>query len=220
MASHSKSLLQVRFWLKITFCLFLLSSLSQTVKSQGTQFKHSVKYPSLGQITNDQDLYHYPSARWSCFNYSNLSDEDFDCCNINKILCTESGPSLRDGCFATYDGIDLYIGLCNLKYHQTSRNHDLPVNLTELNESMCGPLNRKGLLCSECADGFGISITSFGYECTNCTGVWYAVPLFLVLEFVPVTVFYLTVLTFQISVTSCTSHALLHYVCSDCFIHH
>ena len=209
MASHSKSLLQVRFGLKITFCLFLLTSLSQTVKSQGTQFKHSVKYPTLGQITNDQDLYHYPvqySARWSCFNYSEISDEDFDCCNINSILCTESGPSLRDGCFATYDGIHLYIGLCNSKYRRynstTHNQKDLPLNLTELNQSMCGPLNRKGLLCSECADDFGISITSFGYECTNCTGDWYAVPLFLVLEFVPVTVFYLTVLTFQISVTS------------------
>ena len=171
-----------------------------------------MKYPSLGQITNDQDLYHYPvqySARWSCFNYSDIPDEDFDCCNINRILCTERGPSLRDGCFATYDGIDLYIGLCNYKYLQTSRYNstthnqkDLLVNLTELNESMCAPLNRKGLLCSECADNFGISITSFSYECTNCTGNWYAVPLFLVLEFVPVTVFYLTVLTFQISVTS------------------
>ena len=212
MASHSKSLLQVRFHLKITFCLFLLTSLSQTVKSQGTQFKHSVKHPTLGQITNDQDLYHYPvrySARWSCFNYSDLSVEDLDCCNINSILCTESGPLLRDGCFATYDGIDLYIGLCDYKYLQTSRYNStthnqkyLPVNLTELNESMCAPLNRKGLLCIECVDDFGISITSFGYECTNCTGVWYAVPLFLVLEFVPVTVFYLTVLTFQISVTS------------------
>ena len=89
------------------------------------------------------------------------------------------------------------------KYNVTTPMHILlPIDLTKLNESMCGPLNRKGLLCSECADGFGISITSFGYKCTNCTGVWYAVPLFLGLEFVPVTVFYLTVLTFQISVTS------------------
>ena len=26
---------------------------------------------------------------------------------------------------------------------------------------MCGPLNRKGLVCSECANGFGPSVTSF-----------------------------------------------------------
>ena len=64
---------------------------------------------------------------------------------------------------------------------------------------MCGPLNRKGLVCSECADGFGPSVTSFGYKCVNCTEAWYGVPLFLFLEFVPITVFYLIILVFQIS---------------------
>ena len=67
---------------------------------------------------------------------------------------------------------------------------------------MCGRLNRKGLVCSECADGFGPSVTSFRYKCANCTDAWYGVPLFLFLEFVPITVFYLIILVFQISVTS------------------
>ena len=66
---------------------------------------------------------------------------------------------------------------------------------------MCGQLNRKDLVCSECANGFGPSVTSFGYRCANCTDAWYGVPLFLFLEFVPVTVFYIICLTFQISVT-------------------
>ena len=67
---------------------------------------------------------------------------------------------------------------------------------------MCGPLNRKGLVCSECADGFGPSETSFVYKCANCTDAWYGVPLFLLLEFVPITALYLIVLTFQISIKS------------------
>ena len=78
----------------------------------------------------------------------------------------------------------------------------LPRNLSQLNDYMCGPLNRKGLVCSQCADGFGPSITSFGYKCVNCTDAWYRVPLFLLLEFAPITVLYLIVLVFQISVTS------------------
>ena len=68
---------------------------------------------------------------------------------------------------------------------------DLPGNLTDLNDFMCGPMSRKGLICSECIDGFAPAITSFGYQCSNCTeSAWYGVPLFLFLEFVPITVFY------------------------------
>ena len=78
----------------------------------------------------------------------------------------------------------------------------LPDNISQLNDYMCGPMNRKGRICSECIDGFAPSVTSFGYECSNCTGSWYGIPLYLVLEFVPITIFYLAVLVFQISVTS------------------
>ena len=73
---------------------------------------------------------------------------------------------------------------------------------------MCGPLNRKGLVCSECADGFG---PSYGYRCVNCTDAWYGVPLFLFLEFVPITVFYLIILVFQISVTSAPMPCFIMY---------
>ena len=78
----------------------------------------------------------------------------------------------------------------------------LPRNLSQLNDYMCGPLNRKGHLCSECADGFGPSVTSFGYKCVNCTNAWYRVPLFLLLELVPITILYVMILIFQISITS------------------
>ena len=162
-------------------------------------------------VTLDEGVYHYTHGlQWSCFNNSNESNYDkaFDCCKIEEIFCTESGPSLKYGFCATYDGVNLSIGHCDAyfepsKYNVTHPMHiHLPIDLTKLNESMCGPLDRKGLLCSECVHGFGVSVTSYVYKCINCTGVWYAVPLFLVLEFVPVTAFYLTVLTFQISVTS------------------
>ena len=178
----------------MTICwLFLLILPSETVESQT---------PHISQ----RDKYHYTiDVQWPCF----TSNSAFDCCKItDRIACTVSGPTILFGVCATYDGANLSIGHCDAyfepsKYNVTTPMYILlPIDLTKLNESMCAPLNRKGLLCSECADGFGISITSFGYGCTNCTGDWYAVPLFLVLEFVPVTVFYLTVLTFQISVTS------------------
>ena len=72
-------------------------------------------------------------------------------------------------------------------------------------------INRKDLVCSECTDGFGPSVTSFGYRCVNCTDAWYGVPLFLFLEFVPITLLYLIILVFQISVTSAPMPCFIMY---------
>ena len=78
----------------------------------------------------------------------------------------------------------------------------LPNNISELNDFMCGPMNRKGRVCSECIDGFAPSVISPWYECANCTGAWYGIPLYLFLELLPITLFYLAVLVFRISVIS------------------
>ena len=89
----------------------------------------------------------------------------------------------------------------------------LPINLSQLNDYMCGPLNRKGLVCSECADGFGPSVTSFGYRCVNCTqsDAWYGVLLFLFTVLVPITLFYVIVLVFQIKVLSAPMPCFIMY---------
>ena len=41
----------------------------------------------------------------------------------------------------------------------------LPRNLSRLNEYMCGPLNRKGYLCKDCVNGYGLAITTV--RCSN-----------------------------------------------------
>ena len=76
-----------------------------------------------------------------------------------------------------------------------THNNRLTLCLTKL-LGTATPL--KGHLCSECVDGFGPSVTSFGYRCVNCTDVWYRVLLFLFIKFVPITVLYLII--FYISI--------------------
>ena len=134
------------------------------------------------------------------------------------IQCTEEGPLLQFGYCATYNDETKLLSITNCPHYQpngynlsTSGQIVLPRNLSQLNEYMCGPLNRKGFVCSECADSFGPSLTSFGYKCANCTDVWYGVPLFLVVEFVPITVFYLIILVFQISVMSAPMPCFIMY---------
>ena len=55
---------------------------------------------------------------------------------------------------------------------------ELPVkNISELNYYMCDPMNWRGRLCSECIEGFGLSIISSGLVCSNCMGAGYGIPL-------------------------------------------
>ena len=84
----------------------------------------------------------------------------------------------------------------------TSLNIKIPENLSELNDFMCGPLNRTGFLCKDCIDGFGVSYTSLDYQCCNCSNVWYGIPLYLMIEFLPATILFLIILISNIHVTS------------------
>ena len=78
----------------------------------------------------------------------------------------------------------------------------LPHNISDLNNVFCAPLNRDGLLCRDCIDGFGPSVVSTGYTCANCTGNNYGWMLYTLSEFVPATVFFFAVLTLRICITS------------------
>ena len=136
----------------------------------------------------------------------------------HKILCSQSGPLLKYSYCATYNVNTKVLSLIKCPYFQpnvynitTTDYILLPRNLSQLNKYMCDPLNRKGLVCSECADGFGPSVTSIGYRCVNCTDAWYGVPLFLILNFAPITVLYLLILVFRISITSAPMPCFVMY---------
>ena len=158
---------------------------------------------------NSPQIYEFPRdpVKWLCFNTS----EEYNCCQIYFINCAKSGPLLPFGYCATYSESNstksLSIANCpNLRhkyYNVTTPDYiTLPVSLNELNDYMCGPLNRKGPLCSECADGFGYSLSSFSYKCVNCTNTWYHIPVYLVVQFVPTTVLYVFILVFRLSAIS------------------
>ena len=110
----------------------------------------------------------------------------------------------------------LRISQCNYRiledYNITADKYIiLPKNITELNEYMYAPLNSKGMACSECLNGFGHSIVSWDFSCSDCTNAWYSVPLYLFMEFVRITVFYFIILFSQISMTSAPMLAFVSY---------
>lgn len=152
--------------------------------------------------------------QWFCFNSTTKA---YNCIQIRSILpnqameCLESGPALSFGYCATYnEDTKILSMLPQCGYFQYGVYNEttipgyiqLPTVLTDLNDYMCGPLHRKGLVCRECADDYGPSLTSYWHRCANCTSVWYKVPLFLLIQFVPLTVFYIFVVLFQIRLTT------------------
>ena len=166
----------------------------------------------MGEDPADTELLCSYNKQWFCYDTSTTRIPY--CINNSLIACSDSGPLLQFGYCATYSedtGLVTvakcpYLQVHGHMYNVTSIGHDyfiqLPKTLTELNDSMCWPMNRKGIVCSECIDGFGPSVTSIGNTCANCTNVWYGVPLYVVLLFAPITVFYLFILIFQVKVTS------------------
>ena len=128
--------------------------------------------------------------------------------SLNTVICAKGGALLAFGHCMTYDEEKdaTFLGLCPsfmVKGRNVSERRfiTLPENVSQLNDYMCGPLNRQGLVCSECIEGFAPSVTSIGYQCADCTSAWYGIPLFLLLQFVPVTLLYLFILYFRISLT-------------------
>ena len=153
-------------------------------------------------ITSCPPWFHYNSTseRCECFHHPDVKVD---------VICTDTEALLNFGSCMTHDDVEgtTSLGQCvSFLVHNrnvsTLRNYiRLPKNLSELNDYMCTPMNRKGLVCSECIDGFGPSVFTYGFQCANCTGAWYGIPIYLLLEFAPITVFYLLILAFQISVT-------------------
>ena len=91
--------------------------------------------------------------------------------------------------------------------HNISEVHGyitLPSNISDLNDYMCGPMNRRGSLCNKCIDNFGPSATSFLYTCSNCTrfSTAYGILLYIFIEVIPITILYLIILIFRINLTS------------------
>ena len=177
----------------------------------------SMATTQLSLIDGDDDQ----CPLWRFFNATTQQCECYTSPSTSDIVeCTEQGIKLRVGYCMTYEEEEEMIYIVRCSYfdgnHFTTKDNgryvELPIkNISELNSSMCEPMNRKGRVCSECTDDFGPSIFSFGLLCSNCTDIWYGVPLYLFLEFVPITVFYVVILLFRVNITSAPMVAYIFF---------
>ena len=133
------------------------------------------------------------------------------------IHCTEAGAYIGLGNCMTYEeNVGTFFAKCfyfQLPHGSVLASGYLPLprNVSELNDFICGPMHRKGRVCSECVDNFGPSVTSFGYKCTKCSDLWKNLLLYALVEFGPTTIFYFLVLTLRISMTSSPMTCFIFY---------
>ena len=174
-------------------------------------------------ILQEEENLSYPTKEALCPPWF-IYDSSLDQCvcsskGSDHVKCTEQGALLRFGsCMTVEQGNKTVVARCQyyllcINEHNVTvdRYIVLPDDIAELNDYVCGPMNRKGIICSECIEGFGPSLTSLSFQCTDCTNAWYGVPLFLFLELVPVTILYLIIFFFRISLASAPMTAFVLY---------
>ena len=135
-------------------------------------------------------------------------------CNLQdifyKFLCNDR--RLTIGTCLTRDGLNgsAVIGSCpypiNIGGEEDHVYLDFPnattVQLNELDDLICGSLNRQGLLCSQCKPGYGPAVHAFGFTCVDCNERFSGWGLYLFLQLFPITVFYVIVIIFHVKAVS------------------
>ena len=112
----------------------------------------------------------------------------------------------------TYDNVSgmAYVTSCPFKTAQQSAVYmPLPRDPTQLNRFICSPFNRKGLVCSECEQGYGPSVFSNTLKCHKCSGTYHGWALYIFLELFPVTILFSFMTVFHIRLTSSGANCYL-----------
>ena len=134
------------------------------------------------------------------------------------VVCDEDSltSSMQIGYCMTYDNEtgEVSAGGCLNSFFRNDFQrfyYPLPTNVSDLNDQVCGPSNSKGLLCGECQDDFVIppGLASSSY-CRNCTGDSHEWIKFIVTAYLPITVFFIIIIIFSISVVSGPINSFLY----------
>ena len=85
----------------------------------------------------------------------------------------------------------------------------LPRNVSELNDFVCSPYNRHGLVCSQCNSGYGPSVYTNNLQCYQCSVPYSGWLLYIVFELFPITVLFGVMSFLHIRLTSSAANCLL-----------
>ena len=116
---------------------------------------------------------------------------------------------LRNGFWLGLDASTnkLVVALCPPNFcsiNQSGWTIKLPQNVSQLDDAICRPQNRYGVVCSNCIEGYGPAVNSLKYECVPCNGSTFSVNLtkYVFTVYVPLLIFFLIIFLFNIHLTT------------------
>ena len=143
----------------------------------------------------------------SCPTWFYHDSDSNKCVSICGSGFNDQKVEIEEGYCITSLAGEFYAGFCPYKFTQNTLNRiysELPNDTALLNEMMCGPYNRKGMLCGNCIDGYGPAVYSIERKCVDCSkhSTGYAICLYLLLELMPVTLLFMCMTLFNLDITS------------------
>ena len=191
--------------------------------STHAQFSQRHGHALLNQNRSDHEC---PSV-WSEYNQVT---HDCQCIqHIGLLDCEGENVYASTRHILTYDSTEGIISAVRVRYIKYLEGYNLtvtkdgstgillPNNISELNSYMCGPLNREDYLCNKCKSGYGPPIipesTPYANMCYLCKDTWIpkGILLYLAVSFIPLTLFYLLILIFQVRLTSAPMTCFIMY---------
>ena len=136
----------------------------------------------------------------------------------NKCICKEIDGIVK--CNPATTEVALMYGYCMTYDNDTGTTHvgkcfytlfnrlneswytHLPINPVHLNEVICGQWSQRDYLCSQCREGYGLSVANLYMRCVECSlseGVSWL--LFCLLQLIPVTIMFAVIIVFRLSIT-------------------
>ena len=148
------------------------------------------------------------STEEDCPTWFEQSDHGCECtaATLDLVVCEQysNKTSVLFGYCLTFDNAygTLSFGACPYNTYSSELYHTVPTDPTKLTQDMCGPLNRTGLLCSECQPGLGPAMFSYYRECKECIDHPWGWILFAIRVIVPMTTICTVMIVFRINLVS------------------
>ena len=202
-----------------TLYFLLLLMLSVAVGSQSWMHKKSGNVNHLSDVGNANCSNESKCPTWFFCN----SEKNCQCEDSDGIKCdNEKHVSAILVCYCvTYDNDtgSTYTGQCFYNcehFNATIKNdvryvyHYLPRDPEVLiNNSACTHFHRRGILCGDCDEGHSPLVLSYNLSCIPCANGqnnWWK---FILVGFLPLTLFYIFIVLFNVNVTSSRLHGVV-----------
>ena len=126
------------------------------------------------------------------------------------ISCNGTASSLLDCHCATWDR-DRNVTLTGACAYNCFEEFHFSQEVDKLNDKMCKPMNRTGVLCGKCLPDHYPLAYSFNLTCILCPHVGWNWFRYMMAAYLPLTFFYVVILFFKINVTSSNLLAVVVY---------